>query len=806
MLSMKGTASPCSVGFRAIVLSSLLVFAGCGGAASRLASHMDRGRNYFAAGDFTHASIEFRNAMQIAPKDREARLMAARTAEKVGQLREAVGLYQSLIDAAADDVEAAAGLGRILAFVGESERANKVIEPPLAKHPDNVALLMVRAAVRTQLKDEDGARADADQALKLAPGDENAISLRAGLYQRAGDLESGIELVSDGLTRQPQSISLHEVLANLYGQTHQADKAEEQYRILVKLQPTELRYRRSLALFYADSKRFDEAQRTLEEAVAALPKNNDIKLALAQFVAGQRGRAESEKLMRGFIAKDPDNFELRFALAALFEQSGAAKEALDTYAEIIRRDQKGPKGLLARDRIAAIYLLQGRDVDARKLVDEVLRESPRDDGALTARGQLALKSSDPASAVADLRAVLRDHPKSVAIERMLARAYQSNGEPALAEQTLKGAMDGAPDDLSLRVDLAELYSQTERLAPAIAFLEATVRKYPSEVEPREALVRMELANHDYRAARTAAEDIKVLKPGYAQGPFLAGMAAQGENKLEEAQAELEHARALRPQSMDFLTALAHIELARGNAPQALSLVQGECERETTNAGCANLLGELYTATKDMPRAQEAFTRAGTLAPNWWLPYRNLGVTKVAMNDKGGALTAFQAAVRIAPTEPQPVTELARLYENLGRQDDAIALYEGLLQRSPHSQFAANNLAMLLVTHKNDKQSLDRARDLTAGFASSEQGTLLDTNGWVHFKRGEYAAALPVLERAAQRAPEAREIRYHLGMAELRQGQSDKARGSLEFAVSGQTRYSWSDEARSALAGLKDRTG
>jgi len=53
-----------------------LVIVGCGGAASRFSSHMDRGRSYFAVGDYTHASLEFRNAMQIAPKDLSARAMA----------------------------------------------------------------------------------------------------------------------------------------------------------------------------------------------------------------------------------------------------------------------------------------------------------------------------------------------------------------------------------------------------------------------------------------------------------------------------------------------------------------------------------------------------------------------------------------------------------------------------------------------------------------------------------------------------------------------------------------------------------
>jgi len=120
--------------------------------------------------------------------------------------------------------------------------------------------------------------------------------------------------------------------------------------------------------------------------------------------------------------------------------------------------------------------------------------------------------------------------------------------------------------------------------------------------------------------------------------------------------------------------------------------------------------------------------------------------------------------------------------------------------------AANNLAMLLVTYKKDRHSLDRARDLTAVFASSSVGGLLDTNGWVHFKRGEYSDALPILARAAERAPEAKEIRYHLGMAELHAGQSARARSDLEAALSSATKYPWSDDARNVLASLKNPTG
>jgi tetratricopeptide (TPR) repeat protein len=147
--------------------------------------------------------------------------------------------------------------------------------------------------------------------------------------------------------------------------------------------------------------------------------------------------------------------------------------------------------------------------------------------------------------------------------------------------------------------------------------------------------------------------------------------------------------------------------------------------------------------------------------------------------------------------------VSALYEQQGRIDDAIGRYDTLYKTNAHSQqLVANNLAMLLVNYKKDPSSLDRARDLTAAFASSNDGVLLDTHGWVRFKRGELQDALAVLERAAQRAPDSKEIRYHLALAELKAGQKDRARENLEAALSGSANFTWAAEARSVLASLK----
>jgi Flp pilus assembly protein TadD len=114
--------------------------------------------------------------------------------------------------------------------------------------------------------------------------------------------------------------------------------------------------------------------------------------------------------------------------------------------------------------------------------------------------------------------------------------------------------------------------------------------------------------------------------------------------------------------------------------------------------------------------------------------------------------------------------------------------------------------MLLVTYRKDKASLDRAKTLTQSFANSPNAPLLDTHGWVMFKLGQYAEALPVLERAVERSPDSKVIRYHLAMAQLKSGQRDKARENLETALTGKATFAGADEARTTLASLGGHSG
>jgi tetratricopeptide (TPR) repeat protein len=247
-------------------------------------------------------------------------------------------------------------------------------------------------------------------------------------------------------------------------------------------------------------------------------------------------------------------------------------------------------------------------------------------------------------------------------------------------------------------------------------------------------------------------------------------------------------------------------MSTGHEAQALARVKTVVVADANSAPARNLLGEIYLAQKNYAQAAVEFEQVTHLMPQWWLPYRNLALARIAANDVAGGLKAYESSLTPTNYDPTLVTDLAALYERQNRIDDAIKQYEALNQRNPRLDVVANNLAMLLVTYKTDRVSLDRAEGLTASFAQSDNPALLDTHGWVRFKRGELTEALPALERAAQRAPESKVIRYHLAMAQVRSGQRDKALTNLEQALAGATNFAGMDEARSTLADLKKRSG
>ena len=80
-------------------------------------------------------------------------------------------------------------------------------------------------------------------------------------------------------------------------------------------------------------------------------------------------------------------------------------------------------------------------------------------------------------------------------------------------------------------------------------------------------------------------------------------------------------------------------------------------------------------------------------------------------------------------------------------------------------------------------------------------SILDTVGFVHYKRKEYSKAEPVLRKAAELGARIAPIHYHLGMTYYRLGKQEDAIASLKRSLQLDGQFSDADEARRVLREL-----
>jgi tetratricopeptide (TPR) repeat protein len=791
--------------FSVLLGLAVLSAAGCGGAEARKAKYLEKGQAFLAAGNLEKARVEFRNALQIAPKDVQARFEMGMVDEALGNPREAAQFYQGTIDVSPDHPGARSRLARLYLFSANPDQALELIKPALDKHPDDADLLTIRAAALQQKKDVGAARIDAERAVQLAPTNEGAVAVLAGVYTSTGEKDKARTLLEQTIAKNPASVDLRLVLAQLYAQDNRAAEAEALLLKVIELKPKEKAYRLQLVRYYARMNQVDAAEHTLRQAIADMPADRDLKFSLIDFLAQRRDRDAAEKEFKKMIAAQPGDEELKLGLGKFYTDGHQAEQAEAVYQSVIDAEKLEPNGLVARDRLAALRADRNDLPGALALVNAVLAKSPRDDDALFLRGNIDLAKQDPRSAIADLRAVLRDQPNAIGALRALARAHLANGEPAVAEETMRHALDANPKDLTLRLEFAQLLMQMDKADQAKPLLAEVVKQQPDNVAALGMQFRAGMATKDFATAKSAADAMVAIRPKSATGYLSQGMIAEAENHNDDAIRLYAAAVEVQPDAIEPLQAEMRLLVAAKRGDEALKRLEAFSVRYPENPLGLDAQGEILLRDGKIPQAQGAFKAAIARSPKWWVPYRDLAAAQLTANDTDAAVDTLTKAKPVVDQPDAIGMELASVLQRLGKWDAAIVEYDEVLHRAPGADLAANNLAMLLATYKKDAASLDRAKALTTRFADSANPSFLDTYGWVLYKRGETAASVPVLERVVAKVPNEPVARYHLGMAQSQLGSSAEARDNLSLAVNSGRKFSGLDEAKATLDKLPKPT-
>ena len=117
----------------------------------------------------------------------------------------------------------------------------------------------------------------------------------------------------------------------------------------------------------------------------------------------------------------------------------------------------------------------------------------------------------------------------------------------------------------------------------------------------------------------------------------------------------------------------------------------------------------------------------------------------------------------------------------------------------------NNLAYLHAERFNDldkaQEAAKKARQLDPG-----NGAIADTLGWIHYRRGEYQAALQLLTEAAEKlrndtTVNYAEVQFHVGMANYAMGKVEAAKAALKSAAENPADFPGKDKIAARLAFL-----
>ncbi|MBI4323631.1 MAG: tetratricopeptide repeat protein [Chloroflexi bacterium] len=323
-------------------------------------------------------------------------------------------------------------------------------------------------------------------------------------------------------------------------------------------------------------------------------------------------------------------------LALAYAQAGKSDLAIAANRTAIK---KMPRGLVAYQNLAQLYVQNSRTNEALHVLDEAARQSSVSAEFLIGLaemfsrfGRLPLFSSEivkPRVLAALDRAAKLD-PKNVHTVAKLADGYLVAGESGKAEQVYLQLLKEHPDFPATREKLANIYLRAGKKEQASQQLEAIRRENPTDPQTYFFLGSLAVDEEKFDQAAEYFETALRLNPDQEQLYYALAQVKLTLEKPEEALACLEQARAKFKLNfmLEFYTGLAHIRLKKYNEGNAY-ITSAEVVAKATDPGRLNhhfyyQVGSAYERSGDLEQAEKYFQKCLELAPDYAAAMNYLG--------------------------------------------------------------------------------------------------------------------------------------------------------------------------------------
>jgi Tfp pilus assembly protein PilF len=300
--------------------------------------------------------------------------------------------------------------------------------------------------------------------------------------------------------------------------------------------------------------------------------------------------------------------------------------------------------------------------------------------------------------------------------------------------------------------------------------------------------------------RRAEAIVKFLLTRVDKAPtvhVLDGNVKLAQQNSKGARAAFERARGLQADNIEALSGLTRLDLMERKPADAETRLDLLLQRAPKNAELQILAARLKATLKKSAEAEALLRKAIDNDPSAFRAYSLLGQLYVSERRLDEARSTFEQLAAKRPDSVAANTIVAMIYDAQNNRAESRKRYERILQLDPRAAVAANNLAWI---YAEDGGNLDVALQLaqTAKERMPEIPEVDDTLGWIYYKKNLASLAVPPLERAAAKDPSNPGYQYHLGMAYMKAGNREKARKTLEHALTLKPDLPEAAEVRAAL--------
>jgi tetratricopeptide (TPR) repeat protein len=473
--------------------------------------------------------------------------------------------------------------------------------------------------------------------------------------------------------------------------------------------------------------------------------------ALAHFVEGMafEEAGEMDKALEAYrkvLNVDPGQSGLASRVAVLLIQQEDFPQAIDVLKDAIKAN---PNDAEPYRQLAFIYAKYLKKTDqAVDYANRAIALNPQDIEAYQRLCEIELEAGQEQKALDALDRATKVRSEDASFWTRLGKLYaavlfkpDSPPKPDELKQVneiFKKAVEKAKDDPAILKDVADYYAYSQQLKEAIPLYLRVLELQPDDANAREKLATgFILTDQRGKAVELLEQIIKEHPEKYQPYDLLAQVlddearSLQRENRLDEAKAKFAKVAANYEQSLLINpnhagTYLRLAELLLGPLKNPERAVKFLAEARRRFSGAPEIVYYLAIAQREAKQTQRA-------------------------------VATFEEALREAQLDQDSEIVNAKFYFNYGVTAEQAGLYDkaaDLLRKSialdPASAAEAYNYLGYMWADHN--MHLDEAKEMIERALEIEpnNGSYLDSLGWVEFRQGKFDQALANLLRAAEK--------------------------------------------------------